>query len=133
MNHKGIISPRDEPGAADRQRVRLLAEGVPVEDAGMDAHFNGGGGEEWTWLFLDGFRRLCTYRSNDYMALPSHFECFPHCNAIRYNAVEDHRRSALRAHFTTFILPDQLNQKEITIENVVSVSNFMPKTQNARF
>ena len=44
MNHKGIISPRDEPGAADRQRVRLLAEGVPVEDSGMDAHFNGGGG-----------------------------------------------------------------------------------------
>jgi methylated-DNA-protein-cysteine methyltransferase-like protein len=31
VNHKGIISPRDEPGAADRQRVQLMAEGVPVE------------------------------------------------------------------------------------------------------
>ena len=44
VNHKGIISPRDVPGAADRQRVRLLAEGVPVEDVGMDANFDGGGG-----------------------------------------------------------------------------------------
>lgn len=44
VNHKGIISPRDVPGAADRQRVRLLAEGVPVEDVGMDVNFDGGGG-----------------------------------------------------------------------------------------
>jgi len=32
------------PGAVDRQRVRLLAEGVAVEDVGMDANFEGGGG-----------------------------------------------------------------------------------------
>jgi methylated-DNA-protein-cysteine methyltransferase related protein len=44
VNHKGVISPRDEPGAADRQRVRLIVEGVPVEDVGMDANFEGGGG-----------------------------------------------------------------------------------------
>jgi methylated-DNA-protein-cysteine methyltransferase-like protein len=43
VNHKGIISPRDEPGAAGRQRLRLLEEGVPVEDASMDVDFNGGG------------------------------------------------------------------------------------------
>jgi methylated-DNA-protein-cysteine methyltransferase-like protein len=44
VNHKGIISPRDEPGAANRQRVRLLEEGILVEDAGIDADFDGGGG-----------------------------------------------------------------------------------------
>jgi len=44
VNHQGIISPRDVPGAADRQRTRLLQEGVPVEDVGMDAEFNSGGG-----------------------------------------------------------------------------------------
>ena len=44
MNHKGIISPRDEPGAADRQRVVLLGEGVVVEDGGMDQVFDGGAG-----------------------------------------------------------------------------------------
>lgn len=44
VNHKGIISPRDTPGAVDRQRIRLLNEGVAVEDAGMDADFDGGGG-----------------------------------------------------------------------------------------
>jgi len=44
VNHKGIISPRDMPGAVDRQRIRLLEEGVVVEDVGMDAEFNGGGG-----------------------------------------------------------------------------------------
>jgi hypothetical protein len=44
VNHKGIISPRDEPGAANRQRMKLLADGVAVEDAGLDAHFDGGGG-----------------------------------------------------------------------------------------
>lgn len=44
VNHKGIISPRDSPGATDRQRARLLEEGVPVEDVWMDAQFNGGGG-----------------------------------------------------------------------------------------
>jgi methylated-DNA-protein-cysteine methyltransferase-like protein len=44
VNHKGIISPRDVPGAMDRQRERLLVEGVPVEDVGIDAEFNSGGG-----------------------------------------------------------------------------------------
>jgi methylated-DNA-protein-cysteine methyltransferase-like protein len=44
VNHKGIISPRDEPGAADRQRVVLLGEGVIVEDGGMDHVFEGGAG-----------------------------------------------------------------------------------------
>jgi methylated-DNA-protein-cysteine methyltransferase related protein len=44
VNHKGIISPRDVPGAVDRQRVRLLEEGVAVEDAGIDERFEGGGG-----------------------------------------------------------------------------------------
>lgn len=43
VNHKGIISPRDMPGAAERQRAQLLAEGVPVEDVGMDSEFNSGG------------------------------------------------------------------------------------------
>jgi hypothetical protein len=28
----------------DRQRERLLVEGVPVEDVGIDAEFNSGGG-----------------------------------------------------------------------------------------
>jgi methylated-DNA-protein-cysteine methyltransferase-like protein len=51
VNHKGIISPRDEPGAADRQRVQLLAEGVPVEDGGMDASFEGGAGRVDLALF----------------------------------------------------------------------------------
>ena len=51
VNHKGIISPRDEPGAADRQRVRLMAEGVPVEDSGMDANFDGGAGRVDLALF----------------------------------------------------------------------------------
>lgn len=44
MNHKGIISPRDEPGAAERQRVALVREGVIVEDGGMDHVFEGGAG-----------------------------------------------------------------------------------------
>ena len=44
VNHKGIISPRDEPGAAERQRVALVREGVIVEDGGMDHVFEGGAG-----------------------------------------------------------------------------------------
>jgi methylated-DNA-protein-cysteine methyltransferase related protein len=44
VNHKGIISPRDSPGATDRQRIRLLAEGVPVENVGMYGNFESGGG-----------------------------------------------------------------------------------------
>jgi methylated-DNA-protein-cysteine methyltransferase related protein len=44
VNHKGVISPRDMPGAVDRQRMRLLEEGVAVEDAAIDAQFEGGGG-----------------------------------------------------------------------------------------
>lgn len=51
VNHKGIISPRDEPGAVGRQRLRLVAEGVPVEDAGIDAQFDGGGGRVDLALF----------------------------------------------------------------------------------
>jgi methylated-DNA-protein-cysteine methyltransferase related protein len=43
VNHKGIISPRDVPGAAERQRRRLVREGVVVEDIGMDAEFRSGG------------------------------------------------------------------------------------------
>jgi methylated-DNA-protein-cysteine methyltransferase related protein len=51
VNHKGIISPRDVPGAADRQRARLIAEGVPVQDTGMDENFNAGGGRVDLALF----------------------------------------------------------------------------------
>lgn len=44
VNHKGIISPRDTPGAAERQRTRLIGEGIAVEDGGMDERFEGGAG-----------------------------------------------------------------------------------------
>src|SRR5436305_1925632 len=46
VNHKGVISPRDVPGAVCRQRIRLIQEGVAVEDevAGMDERFEGVGG-----------------------------------------------------------------------------------------
>ena len=44
VNHKGFISPRDEPGAVERQRRKLRREGIVVDDVGMDNEFRGGGG-----------------------------------------------------------------------------------------
>jgi alkylated DNA nucleotide flippase Atl1 len=44
VNHKGVISPRDIPGAVERQRERLIREGVMVEEEGMDSEFRSGGG-----------------------------------------------------------------------------------------